>query len=87
MSHWWGIKIWSVGNKQIFGHDELPFHIFSEFSFLFDNIGLMKYQINTKKTLEDKLLLHVWKVTNNNITCFFVRTNFISNPRLRFDSK
>ena len=57
-------------------HDQSPFNIFSEFPFLFDNTGLMKYQINTKKTHEDKLLLHVWKVTKNNISCFFCKNQF-----------
>ena len=57
-------------------YEQPPFNLFSEFPFLFDNIGLMKITDKYKKTHQDKLLLHVWKVTKNNITGFFWKKQF-----------
>ena len=68
-------------------HDQSPFNIFSEFPFLFDNTGLMKYQINTKKLMRISYYFMFGRLQKTIFHVFSVRINFISNPRLRFDSK
>ena len=57
-------------------YDQPPFNLFSEVPSVFDNIGLIKIPDEHKKTHQDKLLLHVWKVTKNNITSFFCKKQF-----------
>ena len=54
-------------------YDQPPFNLFSEVPSVFDNIGLMKYQINTKNSSG---LLHVWTVAKKNITNFFCKKQF-----------
>ena len=68
-------------------YEQPAFHLFSEFPFLFDNIGLMKYQINTKKLIRISYCFMFGRLQKTILQVFSGRSNFISNTRLSFDSK
>ena len=85
------IKIWWVGNEHILAigkppsrespvYDQPPFNIFFLF---FDNIGLIKYQISTKKLMTKSYYFLFGRLQKTILHVFSVGSNFISNTKLR----
>ena len=68
-------------------YEQPPFNLFSEFPFLFDNISLMKYQVNIKKLIRKSYYFMFGRLQKTILQVFSGRSNFISNTRLSFDSK